>query len=256
MERNRPMDTEDDLGAATVARSVQVLTAISMMAENLARIRQQRANLRADRDFAAAASRRAEHLAEHGAARAVYGQTGDRQWGSRTTVVGAAHTWRVAQRWADLDPAAAMAQRRAEDVLRAHNPTAMARYDVLRAKGADELGAMREAAPLFLAQPSTPAGLPDAVAARAEAGAERAQGDRDRATPDIVVTAADEATIAAHNAARRHGVAEHAEAQVDAPGVAQQAYPATPSAERWHRIPGTAMHARQPVRPAARQVLR
>jgi hypothetical protein len=155
------MDTDDDLGAATVARSVQVLTAISMMAENLARIRQQRAHLRADRDFAAAASRRAEHLAEHGAARAVYGQSGDRQWAARTTVVEAAHTWRVAQHWADLDPAAAMAQRRAEDVLRRHNPTAMARYDVLRAQGADELSAMREAAPLFLTHAPTLAGLSD-----------------------------------------------------------------------------------------------
>jgi hypothetical protein len=249
------MDTDDDRGAATVARSVQVLTAISMMAENLARIRQQRAHLRADRDFAAAASRRAEHLAEHGAARAVYGQTGYRQWATRTTVVEAAHTWRVAQRWADLDPAAAMAQRRAEDILRRHNPTAMVRYDVLRAKGADELSAMREAAPLFLAHPSTAAGLPDAAAARAEAGAERAQGDRDRATPDIV-TAADEATISVHTAARRHGIAEHAEAQVDAPGVALQAYSGTPGAERWRRIPGSAMHARQPDRPAARQVPR
>jgi hypothetical protein len=250
------MDTDDDLGAATVARSVQVLTAISMMAENLARIRQQRAHLRADRDFAAAASRQAEHLAEHGAARAIYGQTADRQWASRTTVVEAAHTWRIAQRWADQDPEAAMAQRRAEDVLRMHNPAAMARYDVLRAKGADELSAMREAAPLFLTQPPTHAGLPDAEAAQAEAEAERAQGDRDRATPDIVVTAADEATIAAHTAARRHGTAEHAEAQVDAPRVSGQAYPATPSAERWRRAPGTTMQLRQPDRPVARQVLR
>jgi hypothetical protein len=250
------MDTDDDLGAATVARSVQVLTAISMMAQNLARIRQQRAHLRADRDFAAAASRQAEHLAEHGAARAVYGQTSDRRWASRTTVVEAAHTWRVAQHWADLDPAAAMAQRRAEDVLRRHNPTAMARYDVLRAQGADELSAVREAAPLFLTHPPTLAGLSDAAAVRAEAGAERAQGDRDRARPNIVVTAADEATIAVHTAARRHAIAEHAEAQVDAPGVALQAYPATPSAERWRGVTGTAMHARQPERPAARQVLR
>jgi hypothetical protein len=250
------MDTDDDLGAATVARSVQVLTAISMMAENLARIRQQRAHLRADRDFAAAAARRAKHLAEHGAARAVYGQTADRRWASRTTVVEAAHTWRIAQRWADQDPEAGMAQRSAENVLRRHNPAAMAHYDDLRAKGADGLTAMREAAPLFLAQAPTPAGLPDAAAVRAEAGAERAQGDRDRATPDIVLTAADEATIAAHTATRRHGIAEHAEAQVDAPHIAGQAYPATPSADRWRRITGTAMHAGQPDRQAARQVLR
>jgi hypothetical protein len=250
------MDTEDDLGTATVARSVQVLTAISMMAENLARIRQQRTHLRADRDFAAAAARRAEHLADHDAARAVYGQTADRRWASRTTLVEAAHTWRIAQRWADQDPEAAMAQRRAEDVLRTHNPTAMARYDVLRAQGVDELSAMREAAPLFLTQPPTHAGLPDAEAPQAEAGAERAHADRDRATSDIVITTADEATIAAHTAARRQGTAEHAEAQVDACHIAGQAYPATPSAERWRHAPGTTIHVRQPDRPVARQVLR
>jgi hypothetical protein len=72
------MDTDEDLGAATAARGVQVLTAISMMAENLMRARQQRAHLQADRDFAATRARRAEHLADHGAARAVYGETGNR----------------------------------------------------------------------------------------------------------------------------------------------------------------------------------
>jgi hypothetical protein len=250
------MDTDEDLGAATAARGVQVLTAISMMAENLMRVRQQRAHLQADRDFAATRARRAEHLADHGAAHAVYGETGDPRWASRTTVVEAAHSWRVAQRWADRDPEAAMAQRRAEDVLRQHNPSAMARYDVLRAQGADELSAMRGAAPLFVAAPTRIPGLPAAEAARAEAGAERAQADRDRATPDIGVTPADEATIATHTSARRQGIAERAEAQVDAPGVAGKAYPAVSDVERWRRTAPATARTHQPDRLVTRQVLR
>jgi hypothetical protein len=250
------MDTDDDLGAATASRSVQVLTAISMMAENLMRVRQQRAHAQADRDFATARARRAEHLADHGAARAVYGATGDRQWASRSTVVEAAHSWRVAQRWADRDPEAAIAQRRAEDVLRRHNPAAMARYDVLRAQDVDELVAMRQAAPLFVAAPAPIAGLPAAEAARAEAGTERAQADRDRASPDIAVTHADEATIATHTAAGHQGIADHAEAHVDAPRVAGQAYPATPGVERWRRTTPATQRSQQPAQPVTRQVLR
>jgi hypothetical protein len=250
------MDTDDDLGAATASRSVQVLTAISMMAENLMRVRQQRAHAQADRVFATARARRAEHLADHGAARAVYGATGDRQWASRSTVVEAAHSWRMGQRWADRDPEAAIAQRRAEDVLRRHSPAAMARYDVLRAQGADELVAMRQAGPLFVAAPARIVGLPAAEAARAEAGAERAQADRDRATPDSVVTPADEATIATHTATGRQGTADQAEAHVDAPRVASQAYPATPGVERWHRTTPATGRSQPPDRTVARRVLR
>ena len=51
--------------------------------------------------------------------------------------------------WVGTDPAAASSMRKSEERLRTLYPFAMARYDRLRAEGAEPLGAMREASPLF-----------------------------------------------------------------------------------------------------------
>ncbi len=203
------MDTDEDLAAATAARSVQVLTAISMMSENLIRAREYRAYRHADHDFARARTVRAEHQAQLGAARTVYGVTLDPDWSRRASVVDAAQVWRAAHDWAARDPEAGLAQRRAEAVLRRHSPTVMERYDTLCAQGVESLTAMREAAPLFIAVPATAASLTTANVARAR------------------------------KAAGHQQAADRAAAQV-APVIARQAYPPTPIDQRSaRRTPAT-----------------
>jgi hypothetical protein len=241
------MDADDDLGSATAARSVQVLTAISMLTENLVRARQYAAWQHADRDAAVVREHRVEQLAEHAAALTGYGVTADPGWARRATVVDAARAWSAAHHDAGRDPAATVAQQCAEAVLRRHSPVAMARYDALRADGVDALAAMQQAAPLFLAAPTPARLLSAARAADAEAGAEQAQAYTLRATPDIAATPANEAHTAGQRAARHQGDADVAAART-APAVAAQAYPVpvdgarTPAA-RPTRTPGPSLAA-------------
>ena len=238
------MDADDDLGSATAARSVQVLTAISMLTENLVRARQYATWQHADRDTAVARGHRVEQLAEH-ASLTGYGVTADPGWARRATVLDAARAWAAAHHDAGRDPAATVAQQRAEAVLRRHSPVAMARFDALRADGVDALAAMQQAAPLFVAAPAPARMLPAARAAEAEAGAEHAQADTLRATPDITATPADEAHSAGHRAARHQGDADAART---APAVSAHAFPqradaASAPAARPTRTPGPSLTA-------------
>jgi len=57
----------------------------------------------------------------------------------------------TAERWADRDPVAALALRRAEERLRVVAPGAMAEYDQLRKGGQAPAEAMRSVAPLVTA---------------------------------------------------------------------------------------------------------
>ena len=249
------MDTHDDLAAAAAARGVQVLTAISMVAENLVRVRELRAYRQADRDSSLARAHRARHLAEHAAARAVYGMTTDPAWTRKAGVVDAARAWRAAHDWASRDPEAALAQWRAETVLRRHSPVAMARYDTLRAQGVDPPTAMRDAAPLFIATPLATPALSAAGVGHAEAGAERAQAGRDKAATDVAATPANEVTLAAHSPAGQEDAADRAAGKLS-PTIAGRAYRATPHAGRWERAKPSPTPFRPPNSPATRRAAR
>jgi hypothetical protein len=220
---------------------VQVLTAISMLTENLIRARQYATWQHADRDTALARGHRVEQLAEHAASLAGYGAALDPGWARRATVIDAARAWAAAHHDAGRDPAATAAQQYAEAVLRRHSPVAMARYDTLRAEGVDELAAMQQAAPLFVVAPPSARTLSAARAAEAEAGAEQAQADTLRATPDIAATPADEANTAGRSAARHQGDADATAART-APAVAAQAYPQTVDAAPTRRPPSFVAH--------------
>jgi len=101
-----------------------------------------------------------DRLALHDAERAARERTRvrwapahDPRWLAQADLLQVAGTWGAAAAYADSDPAAASALRKSEERLRSLHPYAMARYDRLRAVGASQLDAMREAAQLFVREP-------------------------------------------------------------------------------------------------------
>ena len=111
-----------------------------------------------------------QERATHADARARWAPAYDARWLAQADLFQAGRVWGAAAPYADADPEAASALRRAEGRLRSLHPYAMARYDRLRAEGADPLEAMREAARLFAWQPHARPGQP--AAARPGIGAD------------------------------------------------------------------------------------
>lgn len=92
--------------------------------------------------------------------RAGWAPAHDPRWLAQADLVQAARAWGAAAAYADAEPVAASAMRKAEERLRMLHPYAMARYDRLRAEGASPLEAMRETAPLFTREPHVRPGQP------------------------------------------------------------------------------------------------
>jgi hypothetical protein len=90
----------------------------------------------------------------HQQARLTWTPALDAQWLANADLIQVARAWAAAAAHADMDPSAALAQRRCEARLRSLHPYAMTYYDRLRGDGMDALDAMREAAPMF-ARPAT-----------------------------------------------------------------------------------------------------
>jgi hypothetical protein len=101
-----------------------------------------------------------QERAAHADARARWAPAYDARWLAQSDLFQAGRVWGAAAPYADADPEAASALRRAEERLRSLHPYAMARYDRLRAEGAGPLEAMREAARLFAWQPHARPGQP------------------------------------------------------------------------------------------------
>jgi hypothetical protein len=105
------------------------------------------------------------------AARAGWAPAFDARWQAQADLVQAGRVWGAAAAYADTDPEAASALRKAEERLRALHPYAMGRYDRLRYEGAGPLEAMRDAVYLFAREPQARPGQPAAARPGIEPGA-------------------------------------------------------------------------------------
>ena len=105
------------------------------------------------------------------AARARWAPALNAQWLAQADLVQAGHVWGAAAAYANDDPQAAAALRKAEERMRALHPYAMARYDRLRYEGARPLEAMQNAIYLFAREPHARPGQPAAPRPGIEPGA-------------------------------------------------------------------------------------
>jgi hypothetical protein len=96
------------------------------------------------------------------AARARWAPALNPQWLAQADLVQAGRVWGAAAPYANDDPQAAAALRKAEERMRALHPYAMARYDRLRYEGGRPLEAMRNAINLFAREPRARHGQPAA----------------------------------------------------------------------------------------------
>lgn len=104
------------------------------------------------------------------AARARWAPAFDARWQAQADLVQAGRVWNAAAAFADSEPEAAAALRKAEDRMRRLHPYAMATYDRLRDAGARPLEAMRDALYLFAREPHARPGRPAAPRAEVELG--------------------------------------------------------------------------------------
>ena len=96
------------------------------------------------------------------AARARWAPGLNAQWLAQADLVQAGRVWGAAAAYANDDPQAAAALRKAEERMRVLHPYAMARYDRLRYEGARPLEAMQNAIYLFAREPHARPGQPAA----------------------------------------------------------------------------------------------
>jgi hypothetical protein len=127
-------------------------------ARDAARTEQQRRALQ-EQERAARADVRARWAPAH-----------DARWLAQADLLQVGGVWGAAAPYADTDPEAASALRKAEGRLRVLHPYAMARYDRLRVEGADPLEAMRETVYLFAREPHARPGQPATTRPGIEAG--------------------------------------------------------------------------------------
>jgi hypothetical protein len=115
---------------------------------------------RAARDERALSALRDQERTAWQRTRAGWAPAHDSRWLAQADLLQAARVWSAAAAYADADPAAAAAERKCEERLRALHPYAMAWYDRLRSEGAGAFDAMRQALPLFAQAPHTRPGDP------------------------------------------------------------------------------------------------
>jgi len=104
------------------------------------------------------------------AARARWAPAFNPQWQAQAGLVDAGRVWNAAAAFADSDPEAAAALRKAEERMRRLHPYAMAAYDRLRDAGARPLEAMRDALYLFAREPHAHPAQPAAPRPEVELG--------------------------------------------------------------------------------------
>jgi hypothetical protein len=126
------------------AKLAQHLAVAVQVAEAVIRLQAQRAETRAAGHAQAAAAGRAERTAQHAADRVVWSRALDPRRASAADLADLGRAWGAAAGWADTDPTADVAARRVEARLAEMAPTAMTRFDRLRAGGLDRTAAMRD----------------------------------------------------------------------------------------------------------------
>ena len=139
---------EDPAGQAST-KVVQYVSLVTMAAEAIAQVRQQRAAVAATADLQAAGAARAQHEAAHASARLRWAPVLNPERRSGLDVTGTGLAWAAAQAWRPFDPEAELATERAQDRLRQLRPDVMERFDRLRCDGVDPVEAMRRVAPFF-----------------------------------------------------------------------------------------------------------
>jgi hypothetical protein len=139
-------------------RALQIGASAATAAQVYAYHRKTQARSVSERDARSRRALTAQARAERDAARSGWSPALDPQWLRQADLMDTARAWGAAMPHADRDvpwyePSAATAMRRCEERLRDIHPYAMARYDRLRAEGAQPAEAMAEAAPLFARPP-------------------------------------------------------------------------------------------------------
>ncbi len=137
--------------------SSQRAAQFTSLAGAAAEVHARRKAMRAAREAARGEQQRRElqeqERAARAEARARWAPAHDPRWLAQADLLQAGRVWGAAAPYADTDPDAASALRKAEERLRNLHPYAMARYDRLRTEGASELDAMREVANMFGGRP-------------------------------------------------------------------------------------------------------
>jgi hypothetical protein len=153
----------DPFGEALSHSSQKAAQFISMVAA-AAEIAARRNAIRAAREAARSEQQRRalqeQERAARAAARARWAPAHDARWLAQADLLQAGRVWGAAALYADTDPEAASALRKAENRLRSLHPYAMARYDRLRVEGTGPLEAMGETVYLFAREPHARPGDP------------------------------------------------------------------------------------------------
>ena len=140
-------------------RVTQLVSLVAAAAEVRLRLKTARIARQARQDQQAQRQLEEQERTARANARTGWAPAHDARWLAQADLLQAGRTWGAAVPWAGTDPVAESAMRKSEQRLRTLHPFAMARYDRLRSEGAEPLGAMREAAPLFGYHPNArPAG--------------------------------------------------------------------------------------------------
>jgi hypothetical protein len=141
-------------------RAAQMVSLVAAAAEVALRRRALHATRQAARDEQQRRQLQEQESAFRAQVRARWAPALDARWLAQADLLQAGRAWGAAAPWADTDPEAAAALRRAEERLRTLHPYAMDRYDRLRSEGASPLDAMGEAAHLFDREPHARPGQP------------------------------------------------------------------------------------------------
>ena len=177
-----PSDVHADLMGEALSHSGQQLAQIGSLLASWATVHARRAERRAAaeaaRDEQQFRELRDQEIAARRLARAGWESARDRQWLAGADLLEVGRAWSAAAAWADADADAASAMVRCETRLRDLHPYAMARYDRLRAEGAQPFEAMRDVVGLFGRAPRARPGEASAErrALAAAPGARRAGG--------------------------------------------------------------------------------
>jgi hypothetical protein len=153
----------DPIGEAFSHSSQKAAQFISMVGAAY-EVAARRKAIRAARDAARSEQQRRalqeQERAARAAARVRWAPAFDARWQAQADLLQAGRVWGAAAPYADTDPEAASALRKAENRLRILHPYAMARYDRLHVEGNGTLEAMGEAVYLFAREPHARPGQP------------------------------------------------------------------------------------------------
>jgi hypothetical protein len=151
-------------------RAAQMVSLLAAAAEVALRRRALHASRQAARDEQERRRLQAQENAFRAQVRAHWAPAFDAQWLAQADLLQTGRVWGAAAPWADTDPEAAAALRRAEERLRTLHPYAMTQYDRFCDQGASPLDAMRQSVHLFLREPHARPGQPGTARRQVEAG--------------------------------------------------------------------------------------